>query len=47
MMDFELRLSKPSTKKAPLDGLVMGVSYFLGKYAPLPPSMGCCSDFRR
>lgn len=36
MMDFELQLTKPSTKKAPIEGLVMGISYFFGK-APLTP----------
>ena len=39
MMDFELQLSKPSTKKAPLEGLVMGLSYFLGRsITTLPPA---------
>lgn len=30
MMDFELKLTKPSTKKAPIEGLVMGAAYFFG-----------------
>lgn len=31
MMDFELKLSKPSRRYSCLEGLVMGVSYFVGK----------------
>lgn len=30
MMDFELKLEKPATKKAWIEGLVMGVAYFTG-----------------
>lgn len=31
MMDFELKLEKPATNKAWIEGLVMGLAYFLGK----------------
>jgi hypothetical protein len=31
MMDFELKLEKPSTSAACLEGIVMGLSYFLGE----------------
>jgi VIT1/CCC1 family predicted Fe2+/Mn2+ transporter len=31
MMDFELKLEKPRLKMAWLEGLVMGISYFLGR----------------
>lgn len=31
MMDFELKLEKPATNKAWIEGLVMGIAYFLGK----------------
>ncbi|KAK3633309.1 Protein ccc1 [Elasticomyces elasticus] len=31
MMDFELKLEKPQTRTAWIAGLVMGVSYFIGK----------------
>jgi hypothetical protein len=33
MMDFELKLEKPDTKMAWIEGLVMGFSYFLGASA--------------
>ncbi len=36
MMDFELKMSKPSRKYACLEGLVMGLSYFVGKFLPPP-----------
>jgi hypothetical protein len=32
MMDFELKLEKPETKMAWIEGLVMGISYFLGTH---------------
>ena len=32
MMDFELQLHKPNVKTAYIEGLVMGVSYFVGKH---------------
>lgn len=35
MMDFELKLEKPSTKMAWIEGLVMGISYFFGKQLPV------------
>lgn len=31
MMDFELKLEKPATSKAWIEGLVMGLAYFFGK----------------
>ncbi|EME82964.1 uncharacterized protein MYCFIDRAFT_137140 [Pseudocercospora fijiensis CIRAD86] len=37
MMDFELKLEKPSTKMAWMEGLVMGVSYFFGGLLPMIP----------
>ena len=37
MMDFELHLSKPSTSRAWIEGLVMGVSYFIGGLLPMIP----------
>ncbi|KAK4543995.1 hypothetical protein LTR36_004769 [Oleoguttula mirabilis] len=37
MMDFELKLEKPSTKMAWIEGLVMGVSYFVGGLLPMIP----------
>lgn len=37
MMDFELQLSKPSLSRAPIEGLVMGISYFLGGILPMVP----------
>ncbi|KAF2765466.1 DUF125-domain-containing protein [Teratosphaeria nubilosa] len=37
MMDFELKLEKPATTKAFLEGLVMGVSYFFGGLLPMIP----------
>ncbi|KAK3116951.1 Protein ccc1 [Teratosphaeriaceae sp. CCFEE 6253] len=37
MMDFELKLEKPRTKMAWIEGLVMGVSYFLGGLLPMIP----------
>ncbi|KXL42641.1 MAG: hypothetical protein FE78DRAFT_123265, partial [Acidomyces sp. 'richmondensis'] len=37
MMDFELRLEKPATNKAWIEGLIMGVSYFLGGLLPMIP----------
>lgn len=30
MMDFELRLEKPAIRMAWIEGMVMGLSYFLG-----------------
>jgi hypothetical protein len=30
MMDFELQLSRPSRKYSCLEGVAMGVSYFIG-----------------
>ena len=30
MMDFELQLKKPAIKTACLEGIVMGLSYFIG-----------------
>jgi hypothetical protein len=32
MMDFELKLSKPSLNYSLLEGLVMGASYFVGEH---------------
>lgn len=32
-MDFELKLEKPQTKMACIEGLVMGVSYLVGEQA--------------
>ncbi|KXT05189.1 hypothetical protein AC578_8438 [Pseudocercospora eumusae] len=37
MMDFELKLEKPSTKMAWIEGLVMGISYFFGGLLPMIP----------
>lgn len=37
MMDFELQLSKPSVSRAPIEGLVMGISYFVGGILPMIP----------
>ncbi|EME46218.1 hypothetical protein DOTSEDRAFT_86825 [Dothistroma septosporum NZE10] len=37
VMDFELKLSNPSVRMAPLEGLVMGASYFLGGLLPMVP----------
>ncbi|KAK5121113.1 hypothetical protein LTR85_005597 [Meristemomyces frigidus] len=37
MMDFELKLDKPATKMACIEGLVMGVSYFVGGLLPMIP----------
>jgi len=37
MMDFELKLEKPATNKAWIEGLVMGLSYFLGGLLPMIP----------
>ncbi|KAH9835063.1 protein CCC1 [Teratosphaeria destructans] len=37
MMDFELKLEKPATNKAFLEGLVMGISYFFGGLLPMIP----------
>lgn len=37
MMDFELKLQKQSMKKAWIEGLVMGVSYFVGGLLPMIP----------
>lgn len=31
MMDFELKLEKPSSKGSWIQGLVMGISYAIGK----------------
>lgn len=31
MMDFELKIEKPATKTAWIEGIVMGISYFIGK----------------
>lgn len=36
MMDFELKLSKPSTTWSCIEGLVMGISYFVGKSMSRP-----------
>lgn len=33
VMDFELKLEKPQTKMACIEGLVMGVSYLVGEQA--------------
>ena len=33
MMDFELKLTKPSRKYSCLEGLVMGIAYFIGQFA--------------
>lgn len=35
-MEFELKLSKPSVKKSWIEGLVMGISYFIGKSTRQP-----------
>nr|POE79883.1 vacuolar iron transporter 1 [Quercus suber] len=44
MMDFELKLEAPRAYQAMLDGVVMGLSYFLGKIVEgedqLPPPAG-------
>ncbi|TKA79561.1 hypothetical protein B0A55_02736 [Friedmanniomyces simplex] len=37
MMDFELKLEKPVTKMAWIEGTVMGVSYFFGGLLPMIP----------
>ncbi|QIW97428.1 hypothetical protein AMS68_002946 [Peltaster fructicola] len=37
MMDFELKLSRPSSARAWIEGLVMGLSYFLGGLLPMIP----------
>lgn len=37
MMDFELKLTKPSIKHSLIEGLVMGVAYFIGGLLPLIP----------
>jgi len=37
-MDFELKLEKPKTMMACVEGFVMGVSYFIGTYAVPWPS---------
>ena len=37
MMDFELKIGKPRLKTACIEGLVMGISYFIGE-TPLPLS---------
>jgi predicted membrane protein (TIGR00267 family) len=37
MMDFELKLEKPSRSAAWISALVMGVSYFLGGIIPMIP----------
>ncbi|SMR50702.1 unnamed protein product [Zymoseptoria tritici ST99CH_3D1] len=37
MMDFSLQLSKPDAKMACIEGLVMGISYFLGGLLPMIP----------
>lgn len=37
MMDFELKLEKPAIKTACVEGVVMGVSYFIGGLFPLVP----------
>ena len=35
VMDFELKLEKPKTMMAGVEGFVMGVSYFIGTYTVL------------
>ena len=35
-MEFELKLSKPSVKKSWVEGVVMGVSYFVGEWTRQP-----------
>ncbi|KAK3710683.1 Protein ccc1 [Vermiconidia calcicola] len=47
MMDFELRLSKPSQRHAFVEGLVMGVSYFVGGLLPLIPYFILVDDVTR
>ncbi|KAK5130883.1 hypothetical protein LTR08_001604 [Meristemomyces frigidus] len=37
MMDFELKLDRPSAKMACVEGLVMGISYFVGGLLPMIP----------
>ncbi|CAK3755067.1 Vacuolar iron transporter [Lecanosticta acicola] len=37
VMDFEVRLEKASTRMAWMEGLVMGVAYFLGGLLPMIP----------
>ncbi|THZ50925.1 hypothetical protein D6C86_10603 [Aureobasidium pullulans] len=37
MMDFELKLTKPSTTGSWIEGLIMGVSYLLGGLFPMIP----------
>ncbi|RMZ84853.1 hypothetical protein DV737_g1024, partial [Chaetothyriales sp. CBS 132003] len=37
MMDFELCLTKPQPSRAWIEGLVMGLSYFLGGLLPMVP----------
>lgn len=37
MMDFELRLEKPESKGAWIEGLVMALAYFVGGILPMIP----------
>lgn len=37
MMDFELKLSKPNSHGSMLEGLVMGLAYFVGGILPMTP----------
>jgi len=37
MMDFELKLAKPTVNGAWIEGLVMGLAYFLGGLLPMIP----------
>lgn len=36
-MDFELKLAKPDTKMAWIEGCVMGAAYFIGGLLPMIP----------
>ncbi|KAK5171178.1 Protein ccc1 [Saxophila tyrrhenica] len=47
MMDFELRLDKPSRKYSLLEGLVMGISYFVGGLLPMIPYFIYVDDTNR
>lgn len=45
MMDFELKLEKPHTRMAWIEGLVMGVAYFIGKQIFPPASSDATLTF--
>lgn len=40
MMDFELKLEKPKRRGAWIEGLVMGVTYFIGRHLRLSTYKG-------